>query len=70
MKIVDMFNMRCPSIFKIERLIIIAQENSVGTEFGYFPARPITAFGIKARLRATWLVFTGKADAVTWSAGQ
>lgn len=30
------------------------------------PARPMGWPSIKSRFKAAWLVFTGKADAVTW----
>lgn len=34
------------------------------------PARTIGYFSLRNRLKAAWLVFTGKADALTWSEGQ
>ncbi|BAW19104.1 hypothetical protein [Ralstonia phage RP31] len=36
----------------------------------WVPARPQCACGIKARFRAAWAVFTGRADAVVWPEGQ
>jgi hypothetical protein len=33
----------------------------------WYPARPIGFYSLKERLRLAWLVFTGKADALTWS---
>jgi hypothetical protein len=30
------------------------------------PAAPYAARGLRARARAAWLVFTGKADALMW----
>lgn len=32
----------------------------------WIPARPLGYPSLKDRLRATWLVFTGKADALLW----
>ncbi len=32
----------------------------------YVPARPVGYPTWRARLRATWLVFTGRADALLW----
>ena len=32
----------------------------------WHPARPRSCGGLRLRLRATWLVLTGRADAVTW----
>ena len=63
--------MKTPGIWTIAGLIKSAQETSVniaGT--GYVPARPQIAMGVKARFKAAWLVFTGKADAVVWPNGQ
>jgi hypothetical protein len=34
---------------------------------GWVPCRPIGRTDIKHRLKAAWLVFTGRADAVTWT---
>ncbi len=61
----------CPVIWRLKDLIISANELSTEVEKGkWVPARPIGAFGIIHRLKATWLVFTGRADAVTWPNGQ
>jgi len=32
----------------------------------YVPSRPYPFFSLMYRLRATWLVWTGKADALLW----
>lgn len=37
---------------------------------GYVPARPLGWSSIRVRLRAAWLVFTGKADALVWEQDQ
>lgn len=36
----------------------------------YVPARPLGWTDIPHRLRAMWIVWTGRADVVTWPAGQ
>ena len=32
----------------------------------WVPARPLGFFGVVGRLKAAWLVFSGKADALIW----
>ena len=41
-----------------------------GTKDGWVPARPEGYSSILYRLKATWLVFTGRADALVWPGGQ
>lgn len=36
----------------------------------WVPARPLGFSSWKYRLKATWLVFTGQADALIWPEGQ
>lgn len=36
----------------------------------WVPARPIGFQSIRQRLRATWLVWTGRADALVWPGDQ
>jgi hypothetical protein len=36
----------------------------------WVPARPMGYQSFGARLKAAWLVFTGRADAVIWPGGQ
>jgi len=45
---------------------------STQTEIGgrWVPARPIGYFSVRYRIKAAWLVFTGKADALTWPGNQ
>jgi hypothetical protein len=38
--------------------------------FGWVPARPLGLDTIPNRVRAAWLVFTGKADVIVWPGGQ
>lgn len=37
---------------------------------GWVPARPLGFASIWYRIEATWLVWTGRADALVWPAGQ
>lgn len=60
--------MRAPSIIlatKDELNTILQRLRLVkhGYSYWYEPVRP---FGKPNRWKATWLVFTGKADAITW----
>lgn len=63
--------MQCPSIVDVREILRSAMECNAGIQIDgktvWVPARaqwsiisPIT------RMRAAWLVFTGRADAVTW----
>ena len=36
----------------------------------WVPARPLGLYSLKNRLRLTWMVFVGKADALKWPEGQ
>lgn len=63
--------MKCPTIWRMKDLWAASRENMVSPDGKrWVPARPEYAIGIRARLRATWLVFTGRADAVVWPGGQ
>lgn len=33
---------------------------------GWVPARPVGYSSLRSRLKAAWLVFTGRADALIW----
>lgn len=60
--------MRYPSIYTLEGLMKIANGNcQAGLEDGrWVPARPLGFASTAYRIKAAWLVFTGKADAVKW----
>lgn len=53
-------------IINVDEVIKSAKETSALIDGKYVPARPISFYSIKYRLKATWLVFTGKADALVW----
>lgn len=61
----------CPSTWGLADLFTTCRTTNASLDgVNWFPARPQTTFGVRARLRATWLVFTGRADAVVWPGGQ
>jgi hypothetical protein len=58
--------MRCPAIRDVCDVVYDAKTCSAGLSDGrYVPARPYEAYSLWHRLKATWLVWTGRADAVT-----
>lgn len=62
-----MFN-KAPTVYSVNRLLSVLVDNHTQTEVSgnWVPARPLGYPSIWNRLRATWLVFTGQADAVKW----
>lgn len=59
--------MKYPSIRTVESVIKDAQENQCGLPDGrWVPARSEGYASFLHRLKATWLVFTGRADAITY----
>jgi len=58
---------RTPNITTVQNVIDGAKMVSAGLPDGrWVPARPYGFQSWRYRLRATWLVFTGKADALIW----
>ena len=59
---------RCPSLFTLQGLLKAADgQCQAGLPDGrWVPARPRGFQSRKMRFRCAWLVFTGRADAVTW----
>lgn len=58
-----------PAIYEVQNLfnMLARNDSQAGLPDGrYVPARPLGFQSWHYRLRATWLVFTGRADAVTW----
>lgn len=55
-----------PSIHSAYQLIRDGDTNTACVGGVWVPARPIGAPTIFGRIRAAWLVFTGRADAVVW----
>lgn len=62
--------MKNPSTYTLGALLSLSQSNAVNLCGLWVPARPEGNSSIPNRLRAAWLVFTGRADAVTWPCGQ
>lgn len=61
---------KTPHIWKLQHLIDVTQSVSMLVKEEWVPVRPITISDIRTRMKAAWLVFTGKADAVVWPEGQ
>lgn len=58
------------NIWTLNDLIKATQENAALINGKYVPARPLGWTAIPHRVKAAWLVFTTKADAVIWPEGQ
>jgi hypothetical protein len=59
--------MKDPSIRCVIDVIVHAQTTEHQLPDGrYVPARPIGWGGMRHRIKATWLVWTGRADALVW----
>ena len=60
-----------PNIWTLAELLRAADGGeSAGINCVYYPARPLGFCSIGQRIKAARLVFSGKADAVTWPGGQ
>lgn len=62
--------MKSPNIFHLGHLLDYVRKVSVQVDGSWVPARPIGMYGLMPRLKAAWLVFSGKADAVIWPGRQ
>lgn len=64
--------MKYPTIYKLENLVTLAEGDISSSVDGkvWVPTRPISYPSWRTRLKAAWLVFTGRADAVVWPQGQ
>jgi len=59
--------MRYPNIIAVDEVIRGAKEVQCGLSDGsWVPARPLGFMSWRARWNATWLVWTGSADALLW----
>jgi len=63
--------MKCPSIVDVREIVKSAAETTCGiripTGVIYVPARAQWSIdSLITRIRATWMVWTGHADALTW----
>lgn len=60
-----------PQVITLEAVLKSVRTNQRQRHNGeWMPARPLGAPTIGNRLKCAWLVFTGKADALTWPEGQ
>ena len=56
-----------PNILDVQTVIENAKSTQAGLPDGrWVPARPMPYCSLSERFRAAWMVFTGKADALTW----
>lgn len=62
--------MRTPGIFHLKNLLDSTNSLLVLINGKWIPSRPETGMGLRYRLKAAWMVFTGKADALIWPEGQ
>lgn len=58
------------TIWDLKDLAKSCNENHAQIDGFYVPARPLGWTSIPYRIKAAWLVYTGKADVVTWPGGQ
>lgn len=57
--------MKMPGILRLSRLVRSDWPRQQ-VKGGWVMARPLPFYSVWNRLRATWLVFTGQADAFLW----
>lgn len=62
--------MKAPNVWQIDFLIKHCNGGEmlcgILPDGRWVPARPVGFYSIRTRINAAWLVFTGRADAVTW----
>lgn len=58
--------MKSPNIISVKEVNSAVLQGSRDTDGDWIPARPLGFVSWRERLRATWLVFTGQADALIW----
>ena len=59
---------RSPTVYDLLHLCGMVAKNDPLCEVdgAWVPARPMGYFGLRIRLRAAWLAFTGRGDVVIW----
>jgi hypothetical protein len=57
---------RYPNITTVASVLDTARTASTQINGQWVPARPLGFMSLSSRLRAAWLVFTGRADALLW----
>ena len=62
---------KAPNLFGIEDLVNSAPGTMALMPGGrWVMSRPVGFYSLWNRLRLAWMVFTGRADAITWPGGQ
>jgi hypothetical protein len=59
-----------PSIYTVEDVHVIRSTTAAKIDGRYVTARPVGLQTVFGRFHCAWLVFTGRADALTWPGGQ
>lgn len=59
-----------PNLFRLDNLLETRNSVAVQINGKWVPARPEGFASLTSRLKITWLVFTGRADAVIWPENQ
>ena len=62
--------MKDPNILFLNEVLTSTKENAAQIAGQWIPARPLGFSSWSYRIKAAWLVFTGKADALIWPANQ
>jgi len=57
---------KTPNIIYVENFLYDAVNEQANIDNRWVAARPEGLWSFRYRLKATWLVFTGKADALIW----
>ena len=61
---------QAPNIYALEDLVEAVGHNQTEINGKWLPTRALGLDAVPNRIRAAWLVFTGKADVVIWPGGQ
>ena len=61
---------KAPNLWTLESLSESVRHASAQINGKWVPARPLGLFSLRYRMRLSWLVFSGKADALKWPEGQ
>ena len=61
---------KAPNIYELEQVIKSAANTHTVIDEKWVPARPYGYHSWRGRLKAAWMVFSGKADALVWPNGQ
>jgi hypothetical protein len=57
---------KAPNIIKLENLNSLCAGTEACVDGKYVPARPLGFYSVRNRIKAAWLVFTGKGDVLLW----